>query len=67
MFFSSTLLAIALATPHTAAGNGYESVLLIVGSNDILFRTNDPNARGVDVAVESDAGREALVLGESDA
>lgn len=68
---SALLLSLVLSTPVAEAGNGYKNVLLIIGSNDILFKVDDSDATtpvaSAVAEVHSDGGEEDVELTESDA
>lgn len=68
MFLSSTLLALCLVVPEADAASTGNGILLIIGSNDILFKATDGATAiyGVTAEVESDAGSEEVTLIESD-
>ena len=68
MFISSSLLALCLTVPHADAASTGNGILLIIGSNDILFRAGAETTPvyGVTAEVESDAGSEEVTFTESD-
>ncbi len=68
MFISSVLLSLCLAAPHAHAASTYTGPLLIIGSNDILFKITEGSTpiSGVTAEVESDAGSEEVTFTESD-